>query len=32
MAVLLSQRLWTSPAPPGVCVDFWTCAYQAIAD
>ncbi|HET9986132.1 MAG TPA: serine hydrolase domain-containing protein [Longimicrobiales bacterium] len=30
--ILLTQRAWTSPAPPDVAVDFWTSAYQAIDD
>jgi CubicO group peptidase (beta-lactamase class C family) len=30
--ILLTQRGWTSPNPPDVCVDFWTSVYQAIAD
>jgi CubicO group peptidase (beta-lactamase class C family) len=30
--ILLTQRSWTSPVPPDVCVDFWTTAYQAIDD
>jgi len=28
--ILLTQRLWESPAGPPVCADFWTSAYQAI--
>jgi CubicO group peptidase (beta-lactamase class C family) len=32
VTVLLTQRGWTSPNPPDVCRDFWTCAYQAIDD
>jgi CubicO group peptidase (beta-lactamase class C family) len=32
VTVLLTQRAWTSPNPPDVCRDFWTCAYQAIED
>jgi CubicO group peptidase (beta-lactamase class C family) len=32
VTVLLTQRAWTSPAPPNVCLDFWTSAYQAIDD
>jgi CubicO group peptidase (beta-lactamase class C family) len=32
VTVLLTQRAWTSPNPPDVCRDFWTCAYQAIDD
>jgi CubicO group peptidase (beta-lactamase class C family) len=30
--LLMTQRAWTSPNPPDVCVDFWTSAYQAIED
>jgi hypothetical protein len=29
---LMTQRCWTSPVPPDVCVDFWTSSYQAIDD
>ncbi len=25
--VLLTQRAWTSPAPPPICRDFWTAVY-----
>jgi CubicO group peptidase (beta-lactamase class C family) len=32
VAILMTQRLWTSPGPPGVYLDFWTSAYQAIDD
>jgi CubicO group peptidase (beta-lactamase class C family) len=32
VTVLLTQRAWSSPNPPDVCRDFWTCAYQAIDD
>jgi CubicO group peptidase (beta-lactamase class C family) len=32
VAILMTQRLWTSPSPPGVYLDFWTSAYQAIDD
>jgi CubicO group peptidase (beta-lactamase class C family) len=32
VTILMTQRLWTSPSPPGVCLDFWTSAYQAIDD
>jgi CubicO group peptidase (beta-lactamase class C family) len=31
-AILMTQKAWTSPAPPNVCLDFWTSAYQALAD
>jgi CubicO group peptidase (beta-lactamase class C family) len=30
--ILMTQRGWTAPSPPAVCRDFWTLAYQAIAD
>jgi CubicO group peptidase (beta-lactamase class C family) len=32
VTILLTQRAWTSPSPPNVCLDFWTLAYQAIDD
>ncbi len=32
VAILMTQRLWTSPSPPDVHLDFWTSAYQAIDD
>jgi CubicO group peptidase (beta-lactamase class C family) len=32
VAILMTQRVWDSPVPPGVYVDFWTSAYQAIDD
>jgi CubicO group peptidase (beta-lactamase class C family) len=32
VAILMTQRVWTSPSPPGVHLDFWTSAYQAIDD
>jgi CubicO group peptidase (beta-lactamase class C family) len=32
VTILMSQRAWTSPSPPEVCLDFWTSAYQAIDD
>jgi CubicO group peptidase (beta-lactamase class C family) len=32
ITILMTQRAWTSPAPPDVCVDFSTLAYQAIDD
>jgi CubicO group peptidase (beta-lactamase class C family) len=32
VAILMSQRLWDSPAPPPVYQDFWTSVYQAIDD
>jgi CubicO group peptidase (beta-lactamase class C family) len=30
--ILMTQRAWTSPSPPDVCLDFWTSAYQTIDD
>jgi CubicO group peptidase (beta-lactamase class C family) len=32
VTILMTQRAWTSPSPPHVCLDFWTLAYQAIDD
>jgi len=32
VTILMTQRLWDSPKPPRVCLDFWTTAYQAIDD
>lgn len=32
VTILMTQRAWTSPGPPDVCLDFWTSAYQAIDD
>jgi len=32
IGILLTQREMTSPGPPTVFRDFWTCAYQAIDD
>jgi len=32
VTILMTQRAWTSPNPPNVCLDFWTAAYQAIDD
>ena len=32
VTILMTQRAWTSPSPPDVCLDFWTLAYQAIDD
>src|SRR2546425_1257013 len=32
VGILMTQRAWTSPSPPDVCLDFWTSAYQAIDD
>jgi CubicO group peptidase (beta-lactamase class C family) len=32
VGILMTQRLWDSPSPPGVYLDFWTSVYQAIDD
>lgn len=32
VGILMTQRAWTSPAPPDICLDFWTSAYGAIDD
>jgi CubicO group peptidase (beta-lactamase class C family) len=32
VGILMTQRLWTSPSPPDVCIDFWTSAYQTVDD
>jgi len=32
IGILMTQRLWSSPRPPHHHLDFWTSAYQAIAD
>jgi CubicO group peptidase (beta-lactamase class C family) len=32
IGILMTQRAWTSPNPPDVCLDFWTSAYQTIDD
>jgi CubicO group peptidase (beta-lactamase class C family) len=32
VAILMTQRLWNSPSPPGIYLDFWTSAYQTIDD
>ena len=32
VTILMTQRAWSSPSPPNVCLDFWTLAYQAIDD
>jgi hypothetical protein len=32
VGILMTQASWTSPSPPGVYLDFWTSAYQAIDD
>ncbi len=31
-AILITQRMWTSPRPGAIIRDFWTSAYQAIDD
>ena len=31
VGILLTNQAWTSPAPPAVHQDFWTCAYGALA-
>jgi CubicO group peptidase (beta-lactamase class C family) len=32
IGVLMTQRLWDASGPPRAVLDFWTAAYQAIAD
>ncbi len=32
VTILMTQRAWTSPNPPDICLDFWILAYQAIDD
>jgi len=32
VTILMTQRAWTSPRPPNICLDFWTLTYQAIDD
>jgi CubicO group peptidase (beta-lactamase class C family) len=32
VGILMTQRLMESPDPPGVFLDFWTSAYQAVND
>jgi len=32
VAILMTKRLWDSPIPPPVQLDFWTSVYQAIDD
>jgi hypothetical protein len=32
VGILMTQRMMDSPKPPGVFLDFWTSAYQAIDD
>jgi CubicO group peptidase (beta-lactamase class C family) len=30
IGILLTNQAWSSPAPPPVCEDFWTCAYALV--
>jgi len=30
VGILLTNQAWTSPSPPPVSQDFWTCTYAAI--
>ncbi len=30
IGILMTQRVWDSPEPPAVLLDFWTSAYQVI--
>lgn len=32
IGILMTQKMWDSPAPPRVVADFWTSAYAAIDD
>jgi CubicO group peptidase (beta-lactamase class C family) len=32
VGILMTQRVWDSPSPPGVLLDFWTSAYGSIDD
>lgn len=32
VGILMTQRAWSSPRPPNVCIDFWTQAYVSIDD
>jgi CubicO group peptidase (beta-lactamase class C family) len=32
VTILMTQKAWTAPRPPDVCLDFSTSAYQAIDD
>jgi len=32
VAILMTQRVWDSPSPPAVYLDFWNSAYQVIDD
>ncbi len=30
VAILMTSRMWRSPVPPDVCLDFWKLAYDAV--
>ncbi len=30
--IILTNQVWSSPAPPPVCEDFWTATYAAFPD
>lgn len=30
--IITTNQMWSSPAPPPVCADFWTATYAAFAD
>lgn len=32
VTILMTLRMWNSPRPPAICLDFTTSAYQAIDD
>jgi len=32
VGILMTQRAWTSPRPPSVCLDFWTSVCQVLGD
>jgi CubicO group peptidase (beta-lactamase class C family) len=32
VGIMMTQRVWDSPSPPAVLLDFWTSAYGAIDD
>lgn len=32
ICILMTQRMWSSPSPPAICLDFLTATYQAIDD
>jgi CubicO group peptidase (beta-lactamase class C family) len=32
VTIPMTQRAWTSPSPPDVCLDFWTSAHQSNDD